>query len=57
MVSVTCRHLEDALGRNESVSARSQEKFGNRMDKVQEEMESVRACAVSLHQNWADFLS
>lgn len=43
-----CRHLEDALSRNESVSARSQEKFGNQIDKVQEEMESVRACAVSV---------
>lgn len=47
------RHLEDALGRNELVSARCQEKFGNRIDKVQEEMESVRACAVGLQQHWS----
>ncbi|KAL3133626.1 hypothetical protein ABBQ32_008144 [Trebouxia sp. C0010 RCD-2024] len=40
------RHLEDALSKNDSVSARTQEKFGSQIDKVQEEMESVRACAV-----------
>ena len=57
MGSVMLRHLEDALGRNESVSARCQEKFGNRMDKVQEEMESVRACAVGLQQSWSEFLA
>ena len=47
MRNVLCRHLEDALNKKESVSARSQEKFENRIDKVEEEMESVRACAVS----------
>lgn len=57
MASVMFRHLEDALGRNESVSARHQEKFDSQIDKVQEEMESVRACAVSLQQDWAEFLS
>ncbi|DBA74957.1 hypothetical protein WJX77_011846 [Trebouxia sp. C0004] len=40
------RHLEEALTRTEAVSARSQDKLDSRMDKVQEEMESVRACAV-----------
>lgn len=44
---MVCRHLEDTLSRNESLSARTQEKFGDQIDKVQEEMESVRACAVS----------
>lgn len=43
------RHLEEALTRTEAVSARSQDKLDSRMDKVQEEMESVRACAVCTH--------
>ena len=47
MCERVCRHLEDALSKNDSVSARTQEKFGSQIDKVQEEMESVRACAVS----------
>ena len=47
MCERVCRHLEDALSKNDSVSARTQEKFGGQIDKVQEEMESVRACAVS----------
>ena len=42
------RHLEEALTRTEAISARSQDKLDSRMDKVQEEMESVRACAVCL---------
>jgi len=42
------RHLEEALTRTEAVSARSQDKLDSRMDKVQEEMESVRACAVCI---------
>ena len=40
------RHLEEALSRNEAASSRSQDKFEGKIDKVQEEMESVRACAV-----------
>lgn len=42
-----CRHLEEALQRVESSSGRKHDKFEGRVDKLLEELESVRACAVS----------
>ena len=52
-LTMPCRHLEDALHRVENTTTRNHDKSEGRIDKVLDEMESVRACAVS---NFADTL-
>ena len=42
------RHLEEALARSESGAARSHDKLEGKIERVQEEVQSARACAVRI---------